>query len=251
MTERRQKKMHRRAVLQSLAVGLGALGGGRALFACNETVDAPPRKNTSAAPPRAPTDDDEFVPGDGTPVDAEAPQVPNVTWEKRVKQLEGEQARLFRPAVFTAENPGVMAGKERSHVPIVEIVFKDGGQRRVRVRVQHVMGDNLLDGGVTPYDGGPDAAGDAGDAAAPADVGDAGDAGTPEAGPKPPAHYITTIYIKAEIDGVDTVIGLYELLETDPAPPTVDFPLVQGVTSVTAFEWCTLHGLWAASPLQL
>jgi len=250
MSARQEKRMHRRAVLQSLAVGLGAIGVGRALFACNDTVDAPPRKNTGPGA-RVPTDDDEFVPGEGTPVDADAPQIPNVTWEKRVKQLESEQARLFRPAVFTEESPGVMAGKERSHVPIVEIVFKDGGQRRLRVRVQHVMGDNLLDGGAPPYDGGPDAA-DAGDAAAPpADAGDAGDAGSVDAGPRPPAHYITTIYIKAEVDGVDTVIGLYEFLETDPAPPTVDFPLVRGIRSVTAFEWCTLHGLWAAAPLQV
>ena len=244
-------RMHRRAVLQSFAVVLGAVGVGRALFACNETVDAPPRKNT--VPPRStPTDDDEFVPGDGAPVDGEMPDVPNMAWEKRVKQLESEQARLFRPAVFTEESPGVMAGKERSHVPVVEIIFKDGGQRRLRVRVQHVMGTNLLDAG--PYDAGPDAAGDASDAAPPADGGspsDAGDGTTVDAGPPPPAHYITTIYIKGEIDGVDTVIGLYEFVETDAAPPTVDFPLLPTVTSVTAFEWCTLHGLWAASPLAV
>lgn len=247
MTKRREKRMHRRAALQSLAVGLGALGVGRGLFACNDTVDAPPRKNTTT--PRMPTDDDEFVPGEGDPIDAEVPKVPNEAWEKRVKQLESEQARLFRAAVFTEESPGVMAGKERSHVPVLEIIFKEGGQRRLRVRVQHVMGANLLDAG--PYDAGPkDAGGDGGDGGG-ADAGDAGDAGKPDTGPPPPAHYITTIYIKAEIDGIDTVIGLYEFVETDAAPPTVDFPLIPGLTSVTAFEWCTLHGLWATTPLAL
>jgi len=33
-------------VVQSLAVGLGVLGIGRGLFACNDTVGAPPRKST-------------------------------------------------------------------------------------------------------------------------------------------------------------------------------------------------------------
>ncbi len=247
MSTRRQKRMHRRAALQSLAVGLGALGVGRGLFACNETVDAPPRKTTTTPPRTTPTDDDEFVPGGGEPVDAEVPKVPNEAWEKRVKQLESEQARLFRPAVFTEENAGVMDGKQRSHVPIVEIVFKDGGQRRLRVRVQHVMGANQLDAGT--YDAAaPDAAPEGGDASS-LDAASDGDASDADAGPPPPAHYITTIFIKADVNGVETVIGLYEFVETDPAPPIVDFPLVHGVTSVTAFEWCTLHGLWAAKPL--
>jgi desulfoferrodoxin (superoxide reductase-like protein) len=225
------------------------------MFACDDPVGLPPR--SSAPPPRGgPTDDDEFVPGDSTPVNAgeEPPKVPNPAWEARAKQLESEQARLFRPEVFTLASPGQMAGKERSHVPGASVV-EEGGLKRVVVIVQHVMGTNGLDAGPgydagdAAKDGSVDAANDAGDAS---DAADAGDAEPKDAGGTPlPAHYITTIYIRALVGGADTVVGLYEFASTDPAPPSVRFTLPAGVTSVTAFEWCTLHGLWAAVPLAV
>jgi hypothetical protein len=62
--------------------------------------------------------------------------------------------------------------------------------------------------------------------------------------PKPPTaiHYITTIYLKSQ---AGDVVGLYEFASTDAAPPTVLFTLPAGVTSVTPYEYCTIHGLWA------
>jgi hypothetical protein len=60
---------------------------------------------------------------------------------------------------------------------------------------------------------------------------------------------ITTIYLRALVNGVDTVVALWEFASTDAAPPTVRFALPPGVTSVTAYEWCTIHGLWRSSAL--
>jgi hypothetical protein len=79
-----------------------------------------------------------------------------------------------------------------------------------------------------------------------------------DAGPSPPpmeagpmvvgAHYITTIYVKTD---AGMVIGLIEFAATDPAPPSVTFVLPAGTKSVTAYEFCNLHGLWASKPLAV
>jgi desulfoferrodoxin (superoxide reductase-like protein) len=47
------------------------------------------------------------------------------------------------------------------------------------------------------------------------------------------------------------VVGLWEFASTDPAPPSVTFTLPAGVSSVVAYEWCTLHGLWKAAPIEV
>ena len=70
-----------------------------------------------------------------------------------------------------------------------------------------------------------------GDAGAP-DGGDAGrtDGGLPKAGPAM-VHFITTIFLRAVVNGTESVVGLWEFKATDPAPPTVQFTL-PCVTSV-------------------
>jgi hypothetical protein len=254
------KRLSRREITRAIPVLMmgAALGGmGRVLAACTSDSSGslksnntnPTRNNTP------PTDDDEFVPGESTPVDTgdQPPEVPQQVWEARAKQLEDDQARIYGN-VFTNNSAtnGVMAGKERSHVPSATIVT-EGVLKRATVAVQHVMGTNGLDAG--PYD----AAADAADAARPPDAGDAGDAGmdaAADAAPavdagKPPVHYITTIYLRAEVGGKDTVVGLWEFQSSDAAPPSVKFTLPMGVTSVTAYEWCTLHGLWKSDPIPV
>ncbi len=267
-----ETKINRRAVLQTLAMGLGAVGLGRAVFACDDS-SAPPPSRSTVGTGTPPTDGDEYVPGTSTPQNAgdEIPKVPNQSWEARVKQLESEQARLFRPEVFTMASPGIMAGKERSHVPGASVVDENGMKRVVAI-VQHVMGANKLDAGPA-VDAGYDAAADAAKDAAKDAAGDAeggladAEAGAPDAeagAPKDggqeggatdagalPIHYITTIYLRAVVNGVDTVVGLYEFQSTDPAPPSVKFTLPVGVDTVVPFEWCTLHGLWQGDPLKV
>jgi len=259
--EQREWTMNRRSALHTLVVAAGAASLGRVFVACTEkTTEDRARKQPEGTP--TPTDDDEFVPGKGEEVDTgDAVKVPKPEWEARVKQLESEQARLFRGEVFTKDSAGVFAGKERSHVPQATAEPRDG-KKTVVVVVQHVMGANALDAGAG-YDAGDagrdaaitDAAVDApGQDAATDATADSGliDAAVPDANaPKPPAHYITTIYLRATIEGVDTVVGLWEFAATDPAPPTVRFTLPEGVTSVTAYEWCTLHGLWASASLPV
>jgi desulfoferrodoxin (superoxide reductase-like protein) len=246
--------INRRVALQTLVVGLGAAGLGRAILACVEESPNLNGERQNAPPPRAePTDDDEFVPGQSNPANAgdEVPKVPKQEWESRVKQLEAEQTRLFRAEVFSMVSPGIMVGKERSHVPNASVV-DENGRKKVVVVVNHVMGTNGLDAGA-PYDAAADA-----DAAAPMDAGaDAArdaEAGTPTPVPDAaplPAHYITTVYLRATVNGTETVVGLWEFASTDPAPPTVKFTLPEGVTSVTPYEWCTLHGLWIGSALTV
>lgn len=253
------RKMRRRDVVRAVPVVMMAatLGGlGRALLACSSSD---PKKlgggtNDGTKPP--PTDGDEYVPpNNNPPVDAgDIPKVPNPTWEARAKQLEDEQARVYG-AIFTKDAPGVMAGKERSHVPQLTVDAVDL-LRKTTVTVLHVMGANGLDAG--PYDAAADAkpdvvdAGtDAADARADAsDAGDAGDASAADAG-KPPIHYITTVYLRAMYAGKNTVVGLWEFNSTDPAPPSVRFTLPAGVTSIEAYEWCTLHGLWKSDPVPV
>lgn len=253
------KRLTRREITRAIPVVMmgAALGGmSRVLAACTNDSGSS-LKNNNTGPTRnnvPPTDDDEFVPGESTPVDTgdQPPEVPNQVWEARAKQLEDDQARVYGP-VFTNNSAtnGVMAGKERSHVPSATIET-EGTIKRAVVVVQHVMGANGLDAG---YDAAADAAKEA--EAGPADAGDAGDAdAAPDAAPpvdagKPPVHYITTIYLRADVGGKDTVVGLWEFKSDDPAPPTVRFTLPLGVTSITAWEWCTLHGLWKSDPIPV
>jgi desulfoferrodoxin (superoxide reductase-like protein) len=227
---------------------------GRIFVACTDSSpDLENRKPTNTGP--APTDGDEYVPPGqaSTPVNAgeTPPTVPNPMWEARARQLEDEQQRLYGP-VFTKEAPGVMVGKDRSHVPTATSAV-EGGLTRVTVLVAHVMGKNGLDAGYVDASDAGDAS-DASDARDGADASDASDAsadsgeGGIDAG-NTPVHYITTMYLRAAVAGKDTIVGLWEFNSTDPAPPSVKFTLPAGVTSVVAYEWCTLHGLWKASPL--
>jgi len=259
------KRLSRREVTRAIPIlMMGAAFGGmaRALAAC--TSDSSGNlKNAPTSPERSvpPTDDDEYVPGTSPPVNAgdTPPEVPNQVWEARARQLEDDQARIYGN-VFTsnAATNGVMAGKERSHVPTATIAT-EGTLKKATVVVQHVMGANQLDAG--PYDAaadadagkdaGPDTGADAGDGGDAGDAGDAGvDAGAPDAA-KAPTHYITTIYLRADVGGKDTVVGLWEFQSTDAAPPSVKMTLPAGVTSITAYEWCTLHGLWKSDPIQV
>lgn len=257
--------LDRRALLRTLVVSIGAITLGRFVAACSDAASPGKLGGTGgngapAAGSPPPTDGDEHVPGTSAPVNAgdDIPKVPNQVWEGRVKQLEGEQQRLYSRDAFYRGDAGVMTGKENSHEPKASIVDV-GGKQRVQVVVEHVMGKSGLDAGA-PGDSGADTG--AKDAAADADSGlhdggDAGDAGDGgDAGAKleagaPVIHYITTIYLRAMVNGVDTVVGLWEFASTDPAPPTVQFTLPLGVTSVVAYEWCTLHGLWKAPALAV
>jgi hypothetical protein len=249
--------LDRRALLRTLVVTIGAATLSRVVGACSAPAD-PMRLGNAGDTPKGtnsppPTDQNEHVPGASTPVDTgDAPKVPNQVWESRVKQLEAEQQRLFGRGEFMRGDAGVMTGKENSHEPKAAIV-QVNGKPRVEVRVEHVMGKNGLDAGAPAdsgaamADGGPrDAASDARDGG---DGGDAGDAGAKADAAAAPVHYITTIYLRGLVNGTDTVVGLWEFVSTDAAPPTVHFTLPAGVTSVTAYEWCTLHGLWKAPPL--
>jgi desulfoferrodoxin (superoxide reductase-like protein) len=230
-----------------------ALGGlGRFVIACAPEDRQPADRRTPT--PSTPTDGDEFKPPNGNPPingGDTPPTVPNQVWESRARQLEEEQTRTGGP-VFTAEAPGKWAGKERSHVPVATVTTENG-LKKVTILVQHVMGANLVDAGAGDSgEGGTDAAADVADA----DAGDTGDAGQDAeadagAGTAPIIHYITTMYLRASVNGVDTVVGLWEFKSDDAAPPSVKLTLPVGVTEVTAYEWCTLHGLWKAAPLPV
>ena len=257
------KRLSRRDITRAIPVLMmgTALGGmSRVLAACS-TDSGSALKGNGTTPTRntvPPTDDDEFVPGESTPVETgeQPPQVPNQVWEARVKQLEDDQLRIWNNPAFTtnAATNGPMAGKERSHVPTATITT-EGTLKRATVVVQHVMGANGLDAG--PYDAAADAPkeAEAGPADAASDADAAIDASVDAAPPvdagKPPVHYITTIYLRGEVGGKDTVLGLWEFQSTDPAPPSVKFTLPAGVTSITAYEWCTLHGLWKSDPIPV
>jgi desulfoferrodoxin (superoxide reductase-like protein) len=228
----------RRALLRTLLVTVGAAAIGRALAACSDSHDVPPFENLLPTSP-PPSDQDEHVPGTTSPINVnnDVPKVPNQVWEARAKQLEAEQRRLFGRAAFKRGDAGVMGGKENSHEPKVSVVTTEG-KSRVEVRVEHVMGNNGLDAGAL-FDAGKDAASGRIDAGAKVDAGSA------------PIHFITSIFLRGMVDGVDTVVALWEFNSTDAAPATVQFTMPIGVTSVVAYEWCTLHGLWSAPALVL
>lgn len=261
----RDGKLRRRDLLRAtpLAIGVLGLGGiGRFLVACSSDENGKLRGDDSTPKgPTPPTDDDEHVPaGENPPPPANAgdlpPTLPNQAWEARAKQLEDEQARVYG-AVFSIATPGVFAGKERSHTPIVT-AEPPGTYKKVKVLVEHVMGANGLDAGAVDAakpdadamaDADADAARPDADAAADADA-DAGDAAKPDATPAP-VHYITSVYLRADVNGKNQVVGLWEFQSTDPAPPSVLFTLPAGVTNVVAYEWCTLHGLWKTVPFPI
>ncbi|HVH42462.1 MAG TPA: hypothetical protein VM925_08960 [Labilithrix sp.] len=241
--------MHRRKLLQLVAYGLGAASLGRVLGACMDAGSDLAGERVRPIPeeePPTPTDQDEHVPGTSPPVDPgdSESNLPNPSWEARAKQLEDEQRRIYNRGTFSRGDAGKWTGKENSHEPRASIVSAKGEQR-LAVTVEHVMGSNLLDGGA-PADAGYDA--DASTDAATTNDAGGSDAAAPSGSPAA-LHYVTTIYLRAMIDGVDTVVGLWEFVATDPAPPTVHFPIPKGVTEVTAYEWCTLHGLWKSQPL--
>lgn len=231
--------MERRAFLTAL--GVASYGGLAWLIeACsseatqpNRLGDSPVPSSTGATTPTGsssskppPTDGNEYVPGgpaDGGAVVDQSTQLPNKNWEARVKQLESSGN------IYTEAAPGPWAGKERSHVPT--IVADTMMKNRVTVLVNHVMQKaSIADGGVMDAaDADPDAD------AAPAVV-------------MTPEHYVTTIYVKTD---TGVVAGLVEFTSSDPAPPSVTFVLPAGTKSVTAYENCNIHGLWASKPLAI
>jgi desulfoferrodoxin (superoxide reductase-like protein) len=250
MSNRPAPRLHRRDVVKLLPLafmGSALAGLTRILTACTAETVVPARDKVGnpSTPNSAPiTDDDEFVPqGTAPPTNAGAAplSLPNNVWESRTKQLDAEQLRLFGP-IFTAAEPGIFAGKQRSHVPTATVTTENGS-KKVVVLVEHAMGKNLLDAGPKPDTGAPV---DAGTAMA-ADAASDAEAGPPPVmidAAKPPEHYITTIFIRGVVDGKETVIGLWEYNAGDAAPPSVKFTIPAGITSITAWEWCTLHGLW-------
>lgn len=257
--DKNDARIDRRVLLRTLAYGLGAATLGRVALACTAPVSpsgegsSSKNRNDNGANDEtspAPTDQDEHVPGKSEPVDtgSDAPKVPVQSWEARVKQLESEQKRVWNRGVFERGDAGPMTGKENSHVPKAAIVF-DKGTQYVEVVVEHVMGTNTIGDA-----GKPDAMTMILDASKPDSASDAGlDASKADAAPAPPpvVHYITTIYLRGVVDGKDVVVGLWEFSSTDAAPPTVRFVIPAGVKSVVAHEWCTLHGLWRAAPLDV
>lgn len=237
--------MQRRAFLT--AVGVAGWGGMAWLLeACSSESTQPNRfgdppapsgSGTNTAPPKTPgppTDQDEYVPGqgDGGVVVDQNSQLPNKNWEARVKQLEGSGE------LYTEAAPGKWAGKERSHVPtlVADTMIKG----RVTVVVNHVMQKaTVAEGGVV------DAA--VVDADIDAAYGDA----APDAAPLPlgtPEHYVSTIYVKTD---TGVVAGLIEFSSSDASPPSVTFVLPAGTKTVTAYEYCNIHGLWASKPVSV
>jgi desulfoferrodoxin (superoxide reductase-like protein) len=251
------QNIRRRDVIRAVPLvvfGSAVAGFGRFLLGCSaEAPDMRTSGPTKGAPDVvAPNDDDEYIKGTGEPpvvANETPPTVPNAQWEARARQLEDDQLRLYG-AVFTQEAPGIMAGKQRSHVPQATVTVEKG-LARVTVLVEHSMGKNLLEGGAPPPDAAADVleAGDAADAARDAareaEAGPAVDAG------KAPVHYITTIFLRGLVAGKETIVGIWELASDDAAPPTVKFTLPVGVTSVVAYEWCTLHGLWKSAAVPV
>jgi len=254
----------------SVGLGLGVLGLTRFLAACS----AKPPSDLGGG--KEYNDGDEYIPADngGTGIDAE-----EFSLERQAKWAVLVQTLESLGPIYTAAAPGKWAGKERSHVPEVEVQGN-----RVTVLVEHMMSIPPADAGAGDDAGGLDAgeldAGelDAGEVdAGEVDAGEVGagdpfprprrDAGARDAGNSGPRdagaldagggskdageqglHYVTTIYLKNE-NG--EVVGLREFRPLDPAPPKVNFRVPPGVKSVTAHEHCTLHGVWAADAVNV
>jgi hypothetical protein len=220
----------RRAFLGTTAV-FGALGFLRMLPGCTQATDtvkpAQPKPgsndqspNTQSTP--APTDDDEFVntaPTETPPVEAE---VGNAEWTAKAKAFESANVG---GVAYTATAPGPFAGKERSHVPDLK-VQSDG--------VAIVVVNHVMDAGSTGTDAGADAA-----------RVDGGDAGYVDAAVRP-THYVTTIWIQ---DDKGQVLFMKSFAPTDVAPPFIAMRIPEGVKTLTAYEHCNLHGVWASAPV--
>lgn len=218
----------RRAFLGTATI-FSALGLLRMLPGCTQTADrlepVQPTKGSGSADKGAaaptPTDDDEFVdqaPAETPPVEAE---LENAAWTEKAKTLE---AANVGGVAYTAAAPGPFPGKERSHVPDLK-VQSDG--------IAVVVVNHVMDGGSTGTDGG------AGDAAADADAGYADAAVRP-------VHYVSTIWIK---DDKGRVLFMRSFAPTDPAPPFLAMKIPEGVKTLTAYEHCNLHGVWASQPV--
>lgn len=217
----------RRAFLGTATI-FSAMGLLRLLPGCSDDPEtrqpAQPTPKTPAAAGNTPTDDDEFVdaaPAPTPPVEAD-PE--NADWAAKAKDLTSKNVG---GAAYTNEAPGPFAGKERSHVPVLTIQ-SDG--------VAVVVVNHVMDAGSTGAEAG------AADAAADAKA--AADAAPADAAARP-THYVTTIWIQ---DDKGRVIFMKSWLPTDPAPPFVAVRIPQGTKTLTAYEHCNLHGVWASAP---
>lgn len=69
-------------------------------------------------------------------------------------------------------------------------------------------------------------------------------AASADAGP----HWITHIYV---VDQVDIIIAMKTLDPSDVDEAMSSFEIAEGVTEVTAYEWCNLHGLWKGPTVRV
>jgi desulfoferrodoxin (superoxide reductase-like protein) len=207
----------RRAFLGT-ATTFSALGLLRLLPGCREAIEPidPTEPTPSAETTRGatlPTDDDELVtqPAQATaPVDAD---LGNAEWIEKANALES--ANVDGKA-YTADAPGPFTGKERAHVPVLT-VQSDG--------VAVVVVNHVMDAGAIPA------------------IPEAGTADAADAAPGRPLHYVTTIWIK---DERGRVLFMKAYAPSEPAPPFIAMKIPNGVKTLTAFEHCNLHGVWAS-----
>lgn len=184
-----------------------------------------PKKRTSAVPP---TDDDEFVDEEPEPTPPVSTQRGNAEWTAKAADLESKNAG---GKAYTVDSPGPFPGKDRAHVPVMTIQ-PDGV---AAIIVHHVMdaGSPGTEAGApstTPTDAGKT------DAAV-------ADAGYVDSGARP-MHYVSTIWIK---DDQGRVIFMKSYEPSDASPPFVAIRIPDGVKSLTAYEHCNLHGVWASA----
>jgi len=61
-------------------------------------------------------------------------------------------------------------------------------------------------------------------------------------------HYVTHIYV---VDQTNKVIAMENLDPTNVAKASITFVVPSDATSLTAYEWCNLHGLWKGPIVNL
>lgn len=61
-------------------------------------------------------------------------------------------------------------------------------------------------------------------------------------------HWITHIYV---VDQSGNIIGMKTLDPSDVDMAVTTFEISEGVTEVTAYEWCNLHGLWRGPTVRV
>lgn len=61
-------------------------------------------------------------------------------------------------------------------------------------------------------------------------------------------HFITEIYI---MDNMDNVIHMSSLDPTGVKSATITFDIPKGVSTLTAYSWCNLHGHWVGPTVEL